>query len=169
MSLALFPEALGDACAEAFKFSDTILLERYIRGRELTIGILGERALPPVEIVTPRSFYDYEAKYRDSATRYECPAKLTAEGTALLQNSAQRAFHALGCEVMARVDFILSEDGVPYILEANAIPGLTGKSLLPKAAKAAGVDFPALCVRILQLSLELSKIKQHGQTTQKQV
>ena len=148
------------ACADAFQFSESILAERYVKGRELTVGILGEEALPPVEIITPRGFYDYEAKYRDSATRYECPAKLSAGETALLQASALKATRALGCEVMSRVDFILAEDNTPYILEANTIPGLTGKSLLPKAAKAAGIDFPDLCVRILQLSQERVKAKQ---------
>lgn len=155
--------SLQTACAEAFKYSGTVLVERYIRGREVTVGILGDRALPPVEVVTPRVFYDYEAKYKDTSTRYECPAKLTAAETALLQSCALRATRALGCEVMARVDFILGTDGVPYLLEANTIPGLTGKSLLPKAAKAAGIDFPDLCVRILQLSLKRRKTKQtHG-------
>jgi len=163
ISLVSSSKDLDSACAEAFKFSEEILIERYIKGRELTVGILGDRALPPVEIITPRGFYDYEAKYRDAATRYECPANLTADETALLQTSALRAAGALGCKIMARVDFILGEDGVPYLLEANTIPGLTGKSLLPKAAQAAGIDFPDLCVRILQLSLERYHAKQtHG-------
>lgn len=172
ISLVPSGKELASACAEAFRFSETILIERYIRGRELTVGILGGMALPLVEIITPRGFYDYQAKYQDPATRYESPTKLTSAETALLQDLALKAFHVLGCDVMARVDFILGQDGIPYLLEVNTIPGLTGKSLLPKAAKAAGIDFPDLCVRILQLSLERTapgKAKQNGQTAQKQV
>lgn len=142
------------ACHEAFRVSDDILVERYIKGRELTVGILDDKPLPVVEIVAQRSFYDYEAKYKDSGTRYETPAKIDDSTARLLSETALRAYRALGCEVMSRADFILGEDGGIYLLEMNTIPGLTGKSLLPKAAKAAGIDFPDLCVRILEHSLK---------------
>lgn len=146
-------EDAAAALEEAFQFSEEALLERYVSGRELTVGILGGEALPVVEIIPDRSFYDYEAKYRDKATRYEAPAKLGAGTARLLQGVSLDAFRALGCEVMGRVDVMLGDEG-PQVLEINTIPGLTGRSLLPKAAKAAGLDFPELCVKILNLSLE---------------
>ncbi len=152
-------EEFAEACRTAFMYSDVILIEQFIRGREVTVGVLGEEALPPVEVITPREFYDTQAKYKDSGTQYECPARLTLKETAELSKAALTAYHALGCEVMARVDFILGENSAPYILESNTIPGLTGKSLLPKAAKASGVEFPDLCVKILQLSVNRQGVR----------
>ncbi|OGX40380.1 MAG: hypothetical protein A3C53_07830 [Omnitrophica WOR_2 bacterium RIFCSPHIGHO2_02_FULL_68_15] len=140
------------ACELAFRYSDEILLEQYIPGRELTVGILGEEALPVVEIIAANAFYDYQAKYSDDRTRYEAPARLKAPEAAALQRHALAAFRALGCRGMARADFMLDAAGRPYLLEVNTIPGLTGKSLLPKAAAAAGTDFGALCARIMELS-----------------
>lgn len=161
ISILSQPEGLEEACRKAREYSDTVLIERYIRGRELTVGVLGGQALPIVEVIPLRTFYDYQAKYQESGTRYECPARLSVEQEEGLSQATLRACRVLGCEVMARADFILGKDNVPYLLEVNTIPGFTSKSLLPKAAKAAGVDFPDLCVRILQLSLdkatELSK------------
>jgi len=141
------------ALSEAFRYSDNVLIEQYIEGRELTVGILGGEALPVGEIIAKRKFYDYEAKYKDSGTRYEFPAKLAPREAAELSEAALRVCRVLGCEIMARVDIILGTDGEPYVLEVNTIPGLTGKSLLPKAAQARGIDFPELCVKILELSL----------------
>ncbi len=146
------------AYEEAFRWSERVLVEKFIQGRELTVGILGDEALPVVEVIPASPFYDYEAKYKSSGTRYEFPARLTPGETERVQRAALDAYRALGCEVMARVDVMLSGDGVPYVLEANTIPGLTGKSLLPKAAKAAGIDFPGLCVKILDLSLSRVKV-----------
>ena len=142
------------AVVTAFQYSDAVLVERYIRGRELTVGFLAGQSLPVVEVIAKRAFYDYEAKYKESGTRYEFPALLSALEERVVTGIAARAYHALGCEVMARADIILREDGKPYMLEVNTIPGLTGKSLLPKAAQARGIDFPGLCVRILDLSAE---------------
>jgi D-alanine-D-alanine ligase len=146
------------AYEEAFRWSERILVEEFVKGRELTVGILGDESLPVVEVIPASPFYDYEAKYKSSGTRYEFPARLTIVETERVQRVAMDAYRALGCEVMARVDVILAEDGTPYLLEANTIPGLTGKSLLPKAAKAAGIDFSALCVKILDLSLNRVKV-----------
>jgi D-alanine-D-alanine ligase len=142
------------ACQEAFRYSDEILVERYIHGRELTVGILEDKSLPVVEVILKRVFYDYEAKYGDSGTQYECPARLSPQIESFLRETALKAHQTLGCEVMSRADFILSKGEGAYLLEVNTIPGLTGKSLLPKAAKAAGIDFPALCVKILEHSLK---------------
>ncbi len=142
------------AVKEAFKYSDKVLVEKYISGRELTVGILGDQTLPIVEIVSKRKFYDYQAKYGDSGTTYEVPAKIEPVLAQKIAQIALKAHRILGCEAMSRVDFILGEDGTPYLLEINTIPGLTGRSLLPKAAKAAGIDFGSLCVKIIELSLE---------------
>lgn len=155
VSLVFEERDFETACREAFGYSDAALVEQYIRGRELTVGILGGEALPVVEVISGRVFYDYQAKYKDSTTRYEVPAKIEAGAAAAVTAAALQAYHLLGNEVMARADIILSEkDGKPYLLEVNAIPGLTGKSLLPKAASARGIDFADLCVRILDLSWE---------------
>lgn len=157
ISIVLEADRLQKACEEAFKYSDCILLESYLAGRELTVGILGEEPLPVVEVIAQRKFYDFEAKYKDAETRYEYPAKLTETEEKQVVSEAMKAYQALGCEVMARIDLILS-DGKPYVLEANTIPGLTPKSLLPKAAKAKGIDFPDLCVKILELSMNRMKV-----------
>ena len=153
------------AAREAFRYSDSILVERYVHGRELTVGILGGEALPIVEVIAERKFYDYEAKYKDSRTHYEVPADLTANQAEEVSKMALIAYKILGCEVMARVDIILADDGKPVVLEVNTLPGLTGKSLLPKAAKARGFDFGDLCVRILELSEEIRRVPR-GQTIQ---
>ncbi len=147
------------AVKEAFRYSDTVLVDRYISGRELTVGFLGNAPLPIVEVIPQRKFYDYQAKYKDGGTRYEFPAKLTPQETKKVADLATSAVKVAGCEVMARVDLILADDGQPYVLEVNTIPGLTGKSLLPKAASAAGIDFSTLCVRILDLSLEARRYR----------
>ena len=146
------------AVEEAFRYSDSVLIEQYIQGRELTVGFLDGQALPVVEVIAKRKFYDYEAKYGDAETRYEFPAKLSDALASEVSGVALKAYQAIGCEVMARVDIILSEDQKPYVLEINTIPGLTHKSLLPKAAKASGIDFPDLCVKILDLSKKRLKI-----------
>lgn len=152
ISIAANEAELAEAIAGAFRFSDEVLLEEYIRGRELTVGFLGEEALPVVEVIAQRKFYDYEAKYGNAGTRYEFPAKLSAAEEKAVMDAARAAYAALGCDVMGRVDVILGADGKPYVLEINTIPGLTAKSLLPKAAQAKGIDFGGLCDRILELS-----------------
>ena len=146
------------ACHEAFRYSDAVLVDRYIAGRELTVGILGEEPLPIVEVILKREFYDYEAKYHDVETRYQFPAVLTEGERRAVVDEALKAYRALGGEVMGRVDLILGEDGLPYVLEINTIPGLTPKSLLPKAARAAGIHFPELCVKIMSLSMAKGKV-----------
>lgn len=152
-------EDVARACEEAFRYSPTILVEEYIAGRELTVGILAEEALPIVEVIPSEKFYDYQAKYKSGGTQYEFPAKLTPEEVRVVHAAALKAYRALGCRVMARVDVILSQ-GEPYVLEVNTIPGLTGKSLLPKAAQAAGIEFGDLCVKIMQLSTQPNEVIQ---------
>ncbi len=147
-----------EACIKAFRESDAVLVDCYIPGREVTVGVLGEEPLPVGEVIPGRDFYDYEAKYRDPQTRYEFPAKLTDEERKAVVEEAMKAYRALGGEVLSRVDLILGKDGLPYVLEANTIPGLTPKSLLPKAARAAGIHFSELCVKIMSLSMAKGKI-----------
>jgi D-alanine-D-alanine ligase len=130
------------------------MLERYVPGRELTVGILGERALPVIEIVPAESFYDYRAKYADDAgTGYRFDHGLGAEPIERLQELALRAHRALDCRDLSRVDFILPETGPPAMLEINTIPGFTSHSLLPKAAAEAGIGFEQLVEQIVALAL----------------
>lgn len=164
VSILKDPGEYKKACEEAFVYSDTVIVESYIPGRELTVGILGDEALPVVEVIAGREFYDYEAKYKDSTTRYEFPARLTQAEREIVTAEAMKAYHAIHGEVMSRVDIILGRDGKPYVLEVNTIPGLTPKSLLPKAAFAAGIHFPGLCARIIALSMEKMRINKDGKT-----
>ena len=118
------------------------------------MGILGDSILPVIEIITQNKFYDYEAKYKPGKSNYVVPANLSAGITAQAQGIAQSAHRLLGCSGFSRVDMRLSLDDIPFILEVNSIPGLTETSLLPKAAKATGIDFAQLCINILYLAYE---------------
>ena len=138
----------------AFNFDERILIEEYINGREVTVGILDEKALPVIEIIPKKRFFDYEAKYQAGMTDYIVPAKLEDEITRNLRQTALSAHKLLGCFGCSRVDMILSNDNVAFVLEVNTIPGLTQTSLLPKAAKVAGIDFPKLCIKLIQLAYE---------------
>lgn len=142
--------ALADCAAKGRE----ILVEELIEGRELTVGVVGSRALPVVEIRPQEGFYDYAHKYTKGASDYFCPAPLDAETTRRVQETALAAHRALGLEVYSRIDILLRADGELFVLEANTIPGMTETSLLPKAAAAAGESFPALCEEIARLSLK---------------
>jgi D-alanine-D-alanine ligase len=146
------------ALVSAFSYDRKVLLERYVAGRDLAVSILDEedepRALPIVEAVpNEKDFYDFEARYEIGRTRFVCPAELPDGVAAQTQALAVAAYRALGCSGFARVDLMLQEDGVLYVLEANAVPGLTETSLLPQAAEAAGISFDALIERVLALAL----------------
>ncbi len=154
VSIVKEEEDLEGALKEAYKYGDTVLVEEFIEGREITVGILGEEPLPVIEIIPETGFYDYRAKYTPGLTRYEVPAKLPRETAIMVQDMALLAHRALGCRDVSRVDFRLAEDGTPYILEVNAIPGMTETSLLPKAAAAAGISFEELVLRILESALK---------------
>ena len=145
---------LWDAIDEAAKYDDEVMVEQFIPGRELTVGILGDEALPVGEIIPVHEIYDYECKYTAGMAREIFPADLTAEETRTIQNLARRAFRALKLRGYARIDFRMSPDGVFYCLEANTLPGMTALSLIPQAAAAAGISFPELCDRIVRLALE---------------
>jgi D-alanine-D-alanine ligase len=148
--LASLPAALEDC----FRFGNQVLVEEFFPGRELTVGILGEEALPVIEIVPNEGFYDYQHKYTKGASQYFVPAEIGAEATKAVQDTALAATRALGLEVYSRVDVLLAADGRLNVLEINTIPGMTETSLLPKAAAVAGLNFPALCERIASLSLQ---------------
>jgi D-alanine-D-alanine ligase len=146
------PAGLDAAVREAFLYDDEVMIERFIPGRELTVGILGDEALPVGEIIPVHELYDYECKYTAGMAREEFPAKLTASQRATVQSQARRAFRALKLGGYARIDFRMTEDGTFYCLEANTLPGMTELSLIPQAAAAAGITFPVLCERIVQLA-----------------
>jgi D-alanine-D-alanine ligase len=137
------------------KYDDVVLAEEFIAGRELTVPVLGSgrgsRALPVVEIRAPQGNYDYEHKYFSDDTQYLCPAPLDENLTGRIQSLAVQAYNALGCAGWARVDFMLrATDNEPFLLEINTSPGMTGHSLVPMSAKAAGVGYEDLCVEILK-------------------
>jgi len=156
-SLVEDKEDLEKAFEKAKNFTDQILVEEYIQGRELTVGILGEEPLPVVEIVPEHGIYDYECKYTQGKSSYVCPAKLSFEKTKEIQQIGLKAFKALGCQEYARVDFRYSEDERFFCLEVNSLPGMTATSLVPKAAKELGIDFPELVDKIVNLALNSIK------------
>lgn len=141
------------AFKSAFKYSDKVIIEEYVRGREVTVGILEDKALPIVEIISKKRFFDFEAKYEKGLTEYKTPAEIDNVQYAKCQKIAVEAHKALGARFFSRVDMILSEGGGPVVLEVNTIPGLTEASLLPKAALAAGIDFGDLALKILESAL----------------
>lgn len=146
------PDELEFAVRSAGRFDTEVLIEQFARGRELTVGIIGDQALPPVEIRPKKGIYDYESKYTPGMTEYICPAPLGEEQTSLLQSYALRAFRVLKLDGYARIDFILSQERL-YCLEANTLPGMTATSLLPKGAAAAGISFGELCERIARAAV----------------
>ena len=146
------PGELRAAVDEAAKYDTEVMIERYAKGRELTVGILGDQALPPVEIRPKKGIYDYHSKYTPGMTEYFCPAPLEEEVVAQMQAYALRAFRVLKLRGYARVDFILAREQL-FCLEANTLPGMTATSLLPKEAAALGIDYPELCERIVKLAV----------------
>lgn len=155
------PEEIEPALADAKKYDDHILIEEFIKGRELTVSILNGKALPVIHICPRSGFYDLANKYpwlsKTGKTDYICPADLTEEETRKVQAAALAAHQAVGVEVYSRVDVLLDDSGEPYVLEINTIPGMTSSSLVPKAAAAVGISFPDLCAEIGRLSLALNR------------
>ncbi len=147
-------QALADALDSAREYSNRILIETYIAGRELTVGVLGDQPLPVVEIIPEHGIYDYECKYTRGKSKYVCPAEIPEEKAKEIQAIGLKAFQALGCEGYARVDFRYGEDDLFYCLEVNTLPGMTSLSLVPMAAKALGIEFPELVDKIAGLALK---------------
>lgn len=150
-------DALRDALVQAHSFGGEILLEERIYGRELTVPVLGNRALPPIEILPAGKEFDYAAKYQSGGARELCPAPITEEETTLLSSLALRVHKALGLEVYSRSDFILDEEGRAWCLEVNSLPGMTSGSLIPKAAQAVGISYEELCEEIIRQSGRLKR------------
>jgi len=149
-------EKIPLAISDAFAFGDEILVEEFIKGRELTVAVVGNtdsaEALPIIEITTTTGRYDYETKYKKGASTHICPAEIPAKLTKKIQDMAVRTFKACKCFGVARIDIMLSEKNVPYVMEVNSVPGMTETSLVPDAARAAGIEFPELCEKILTLA-----------------
>jgi D-alanine-D-alanine ligase len=139
-------------------YSAHILVEKYIPGRELTVGVLGNQPLPVVEIIPEHGIYDYHCKYTHGKSKYVCPAEIPDQKAKEIQALGLRAFQSLGCEGYARVDFRYGEDDKFYCLEVNTLPGMTSLSLVPMAAKALGIEFPELVDRIANLALKRKSI-----------
>jgi D-alanine-D-alanine ligase len=157
LSIVKQPSELEAAITEAFEHDDEVMIEQFIAGRELTVGILGGAALPVGEIIPKHEIYDYECKYTAGMAEEIFPAPLTADQTATVQAQAQRAFAALKLGGCARIDFRMTSAGEFFCLEANTLPGMTGTSLIPQAAAAAGIPFPELCERIAQLAADAAE------------
>jgi len=152
--IARMPAELESEATRLVNKHGELLVERYIRGPELTVAILGDQVLPPCEIRTRREFYDYNAKYLDDDTQYLFELDMPADLLDEVKKTALAAHRALGCRVFSRVDFMIDgETSLPYLLEINTIPGFTSHSLVPKAAARIGIDFDQLCQRIIELSL----------------
>jgi len=150
---------VAPALAEAATYDDELLIEQFIPGRELTIGVLGDLALPVLEIIPKSGFYDFNDKYPflnpqgGGGAEHVCPAAIPGDLTSKIQDLALLATRSLGLVVYSRVDVMLSQRNEPFVLEVNTIPGMTEASLLPEAAAAAGITYPQLCARIIDLSL----------------
>jgi D-alanine-D-alanine ligase len=145
-------EGLATAYAEAVQHDSLVIAESFVGGGEYTAAILGDTALPVIRIIPANEFYDFDAKYLSDDTRYLCPCGLSAEQEAEMQALAKQAFALIGGQGWGRVDFLMSTDGQPYVLEANTSPGMTDHSLVPMAARNAGISFEQLVVQVLELA-----------------
>jgi D-alanine-D-alanine ligase len=152
ISIVSNPGQLQAALNTVWEFTDIALVEKFIAGRELTVGILGNSSLPVIEISSSRGFFDYTAKYQKGFTEYKVPASLEPSVEKRLRDVALDAFVKLGCRHFGRVDMILAADGKEYVLEINTIPGFTETSLLPKAAAYSGINFNQLCMKLLKMA-----------------
>lgn len=158
VSIVSGADAIEQAIDEAFNHDTEVVVEKFISGREFTVAVIGNdapRALPIIEIIAQKGeFYDFESKYAAGGSKHICPAELPEEEAATIQREAIGAHKALNCEGVSRTDFILDAEGKPWALETNTIPGMTSTSLLPDAARAAGIPFPQLCAMLIQYALE---------------
>ncbi len=153
LSVVRSKDEVGKALDRAFVYGEKVMLEEYIEGRELTVGILDDEPLPVIEIVTKNKVYDYAAKYQDPDTRYLVPAPIENRFSERAKELGRRAHVALGCKSFSRVDMMLDSAGNIFVLEVNTIPGMTERSLLPKAAQVKGLNFNQLCVKIVESAL----------------
>lgn len=153
VSLVFRREEVAAALELAFKYGNEVLIEKFIKGKEVQVGILGDRALGAIEIVPKRAFYDYEAKYEKGMSDHFFPARIPDAVYKKTLAAGLAAHQALGCRGYSRVDFIIDDSGAPYILEVNTLPGMTATSLLPEIARGVGISFPDLVEEIVRLAL----------------
>jgi len=158
MSIARSASELAEAYAGARVYQGPVFAERRIIGEEYTVAILGDRALPAIRLQATETFYDYHAKYVSNDTQYFCPCGLSPKRESELAQLALAAFKAIDCSIWGRVDFMVDQQGQPYILEANIVPGMTSHSLVPMAAKAAGLSVPELLREIIELSVAQAEV-----------
>jgi D-alanine-D-alanine ligase len=144
---------LRAAWEKAAEYDSLVLAEKFVNGGEYTCAVLGSEALPMIRLIPHNEYYDYEAKYLRDDTQYLCPCGLPSGQEKAIQAMCLKAFQVVGCRGWGRVDVMLDSDGNPYLLEINTSPGMTDHSLVPMAARAAGMDFDALCLRILEMTL----------------
>lgn len=149
--------SIEEAVRLAFKYSDKILIEQYIKGKEITVAVIDNLAYPVIEIRPKDGYYDYHHKYTSGMTEYICPAEIPEDTASLVRETGLKAHNALDCQVYSRVDFILTEKNEAFCLEVNTLPGMTSLSLVPKSANIAGMDFNQLTEKILNLSLNKYK------------
>jgi D-alanine-D-alanine ligase len=154
LSIVRRREDLAAAIDEAFLYDDEVMIEQFVAGRELTVGILGDEALPVGEIIPKHEIYDYECKYTPGMAEEVFPAQIPSDRAREAQELARKAFNALKLRGYARIDFRMTDDGSFFCLEANTLPGMTQTSLIPQAAAVAGIPFPELCERIVHLALD---------------
>ena len=141
------------AIKTAFKYGENVIAEEYIKGREITVPILGESVYPILEIVPSHDLYDFECKYTPGMTKYICPAKFDDGMTSLIKENTQLLFNEFGCNVYARIDYLIDTNGTPYFLEINTLPGMTSTSLFPKSLASVGMSFESLISKIIKLSI----------------
>lgn len=158
VSIAHDKKELRRALLDGLNYGGRCVLETYVKGREIQVGILNGKALPAIEIIPKVGFYDYENKYQPGAAEEVCPAPITPEQARDVAGQAEAVFRALGLAVYSRADFILDEQGTFWFLEINTLPGMTPTSLMPQEAQAAGTDYPGLCQRIIDLSLQTRRM-----------
>ena len=143
-----------DALADASQYGDEIVVEEYIKGREFSVAVVDNKAYPVIEIAPIQGFYDYKNKYQAGSTVETCPAEISPELTAKMQENAVKAAKALGLTGYSRLDFMMKENGEMYCLEANTLPGMTPTSLIPQEAKVLGMDYPTLCEELIRISMK---------------
>ena len=154
VSIAHTKKELYAALVKGLEFGGQCVLEQYVKGREIQVGILAGKALPSIEIIPSDGFYDYENKYQPGAAKEVCPAEIPPEWEKAVGKAAETVYEALGLTVYSRADFIVTEDGTPWFLEINTLPGMTPTSLVPQEAAAIGLDYAGLCQRIIDESLK---------------
>lgn len=153
MSKIMDASELESACVSAMQWGGSVIAERWIQGSEYTVAILDQQPLPAIQLKTPRDFYDYQAKYQETTTQYQCPCGLPSEDERALQQLCLQAFNSVGCEGWGRVDVMRDQQGKFWLLEVNTIPGMTNRSLVPMAAEQTGLCFNDLVLKILATTL----------------